>query len=83
MIIVVPNTLHTILRTVSLCLPENYEHVPGTNFDNILLYCELIRVTVVGNIHSVKLIMHILLKTASHYFKLHKNCHAYATFALY
>ena len=53
-------------------MPENYEHVAGTNFDNILLDCDLIRVTVVGNIHSVKLIMHILLKTASQYFKLHK-----------
>jgi hypothetical protein len=59
MIIVGPNTLHNILPNVSLCLPENYELVAGTNFDNINLYCELIRVTVAGNVHSVKLIMHI------------------------
>jgi len=65
MIIVVPNNLHDILRNISLCLHRNYELVAGTKLDNIHWYYELIRVTVVGSIHGIQLIMEIPLKTAS------------------
>jgi hypothetical protein len=33
-----PNILHSILRKISLCLPENYELIAGTKFENIRLY---------------------------------------------
>ena len=36
-----PNVLHSSLRNISLCLPENYELIAGTKFDNIHLYYEL------------------------------------------
>ena len=52
-----PNILHSILRNISLCLPENYELIAGTKFDNIHLYYELIKVTTVGNAHGIKLIL--------------------------
>jgi len=57
MIIVGPNTLHDILRNISLWLYENYELVAGTKLDNIHWYYELIQVTVVGSIHGIQLSM--------------------------
>ena len=39
--IIGPNFLYSILRNISLCLPENYELIAGTKFDNIHLYYEL------------------------------------------
>jgi len=52
-----PNILHSVLRNISLCLPENYELIAGTKFENIHLYYELIKVTTVGNAHGIKLIL--------------------------
>ena len=43
--IIGPNVLYSILRNISLCLPENYELIAGTKFGNIHLYYELIKVT--------------------------------------
>jgi len=65
MAILSKNILHSILRNISLCLPENYELIAGTNFENIHLYYELIKVTAVGNAHGIKLILKVPLKTAS------------------
>jgi len=36
-----PNVLYSILRNISLCLPENYKLIDGTKFDNIHSYYEL------------------------------------------
>jgi len=65
MSILSPNTLHSILRNISLCLPENYELIAGTKFENIYLYYHLIKVTTVGNAHGIKLIFEVPLKTES------------------
>jgi len=65
-----PNVLNNILRNVSLCLPENYELIAGTKFDNIHLYYELIKVTTVGIAHSIKLILEVPLKNESQRFTL-------------
>jgi len=51
-----------------LCLPENYEPISGTKFDNIRLYYELIKVTAVGTAQSIKLILEVPLKTESQRF---------------
>jgi hypothetical protein len=53
-----------------LCLPENYELISGTKFDNIRLYYELIKVTAVGTAQSIKLILEVPLKTESQRFTL-------------
>jgi hypothetical protein len=45
-----PTTLHNILRNVSLNLPDGYE---------------LISVTLVGDIHCLKIILNIPLKTVN------------------
>jgi hypothetical protein len=68
--IISPNVLYSILRNISLCLPENYELNASTKFDNIHLYYELIKVTVVGTAHSIKLILEVPLKTESQRFTL-------------
>ena len=70
MTILSPNILHSILRNISLCLPENYELIAGTKFENIHLYYELIKVTTVGNAHGIKLILEVPLKTESQSFTL-------------
>jgi hypothetical protein len=46
-----PNVLHSILRNISLCLPENYELIAGTKFDNIHLYYELINPSAWGHLN--------------------------------
>jgi len=67
-----PTTLHNILGNVYLHLPESYELIVVTRTENIHLYHELVKVTVVGNVHFMKLIINVPLKTASRHFTLHK-----------
>jgi hypothetical protein len=67
-----PVMLQNILRYVSLHLPEGYELVAGTRMDNIHLSYELAMVTVVGNVHGIKIIVNVPLKTASQQFTLYK-----------
>jgi hypothetical protein len=67
-----PTTLQSILRNVSLHHPEGYGLIAGTRMDNIHLYYELITVTMVGNVHGLKLIMTLPLKTANQHFALYK-----------
>jgi hypothetical protein len=67
-----PTTLHDILRNVSLHLPEGYELISGTRAENIHLYYNLITVTVLGNIHSVKIVIHVPLKTVDRHFTIYK-----------
>ena len=64
---------YTIFCEISLCLPENYELVAGTIFDNIHLYYELIRATIVGTAHSIILILEITLKTESTLYSVQDN----------
>jgi len=59
------------LRNISLHLPDKYELVEGTQWENIYLYNDLITVAVIGNIHSIELIMNIPSRTADQNFNLH------------
>jgi hypothetical protein len=67
-----PTTLQNILRNVSLQLPGGFDFILGTKTENIHLYYEIIKVTVVANVHSIKLIINVPLKTASQLFTLYK-----------
>jgi hypothetical protein len=62
------NVLNSIQRNVSLFLPETYELIAGTKFDDINAYYELIKVTSVGTAHGIKLILEVPLKTESQRF---------------
>jgi hypothetical protein len=68
--IIGPVVLHSKLRNISLCLPETYELIAGTKFDDIHAYYKLIKVTSVGNAHGIKVILKVLLKTESQRFTL-------------
>ena len=59
-----PATLNSILRNVSLHLPENFDLVAGIKIENIHLYYGLITVTVLGDAHGIKLLMSVPLRTA-------------------
>jgi hypothetical protein len=67
-----PSTLQNILRNVTLHLPEGYELIAGIRIDNMPLYYRLATVTLIGNAHSIKIIINIPLKTANQHFSLYK-----------
>jgi hypothetical protein len=53
-------------------LPETYELIAGTNYDDIHAYYELIKVTSVGTAHGIKLILEVPLKSEGLLFTLFK-----------
>jgi hypothetical protein len=63
--------LRSILRNLSLQLPENYELVAGTRFEKMYLCYEAVSVTVMGKSHFIKVLMSVPLKTADSYFALY------------
>ena len=67
-----PTTLRSILQNVSLNLPEGFELIAGTRAENIHLYYNLITVTVLRNVHSVKIVIHVPLKTVDRHFRVYK-----------
>ena len=67
-----PTTLQGILRNISLQFPEGYELIVGTKSDKMYLYYELVRVSVTGNVYSMKLVVNVPLKTANSQFTLYK-----------
>jgi len=56
--------LQSILRNVTLRLPEGYELIAGTNIENIHLYYDVTAVSIVANTHCINLLLHIPLKSA-------------------
>jgi len=65
-----PLELQNILRNVTLQLPESYELVAGSSKENMHLYYELTKVSVVANVPSVSLVLTIPLKTTDSHFTL-------------
>jgi hypothetical protein len=55
--IIGPGALYNILRNISVCLPDNYELIGGTKIENIYIYYEVIKVSIIGNSHGIKLIL--------------------------
>jgi hypothetical protein len=67
-----PTTLQNTLRNVTLDLLEGYELMVGTITENVHIYYELAKVSLVANAHSIKLITSVPLKTTSSYFNLYR-----------
>ena len=65
-----PLELQNILRNVTLQLPESYELVAGSNKENMHLYYELTKVSVVANVRSVNVVLTVPLKTTDSHFTL-------------
>jgi hypothetical protein len=67
---VTPKVLQSILRNISLHLPESYELVAGTSVENIHLYYELTNVTEIANSHFIYLVLNVPLRTTNSHFNL-------------
>jgi hypothetical protein len=67
-----PTVLLGLLKNVSLHLPGVYELIAGVRSENVHLYYELIKVSVVATSHGIKLILHIHLKSNDQRFTLYK-----------
>jgi hypothetical protein len=61
-------TLHRVLTNISLHLPKNYEFVAGIRRQDIHLYYELVKVSLVGKARVILLVMSDPLKTAAQFF---------------
>jgi hypothetical protein len=70
--LVKPTTLQNILRNVTLHLPEGYELMVGTRTENVHIYYDLAKVSLVANVHSIKLIVSVPLQTTNSYFDLYR-----------
>jgi len=60
------------LRNVTLHLPEGYELTVGTRTENVHIYYELAKVSLVAKTHSIKFIVSVPLKTTNSYFDLYR-----------
>ena len=67
-----PSSLQNILRNITLHFPEGYELIAGTRSEDIHQYYKLSKVSIVANSHSIKLILHIPLKSIDHSLTLYK-----------
>jgi len=67
-----PSSLQSILTNITLYLPEGYELIAGTRTEDIHQYYKLSKVSIFANPHSIKLILHIPLKSADNSFTLYK-----------
>jgi hypothetical protein len=67
-----PEVLMGILRNVSLNLPDGYELAVGTKKENTNDYYDLVKTQIIADLHILKLVMKIPLKTADRQFSLHK-----------
>jgi hypothetical protein len=67
-----PSVLHEVLKNISLLLPENFELVAGIKIENIHMYYELIKASIIGDVHGLKLVMEIPLETAGHIFTIYR-----------
>jgi hypothetical protein len=70
MTLVDPLTLHSILKNISLHLPDGYELVAGTKLENI--HYDFIQTAIIGDPHHIKIILSVPLKTANRHFMLYK-----------
>jgi len=71
--LVKPTPLQNILRNVTLHLPEGYGLILGTRTENVHIYYELAKVSLVANARSIKLIVSVPLKTTNPYFDLYRT----------
>jgi hypothetical protein len=67
-----PSVLYNVLRNISLLLPENFELVAGIKIENVHMYYELIKASIIGKAHRLNLILEIPLKTAGQIFTMYR-----------
>jgi hypothetical protein len=67
-----PTVLLGILKNVSLQLPNSHTLIAGIRSENIHLYYELIKVSIIATPHNLKLLLNVPLKTTDQRFTLFK-----------
>jgi hypothetical protein len=72
MTLVDPVTLHSILKNISLSLPDGYDLVAGTKFENVHLYYDCTQTAIIGDPQHIKMILSVPLKTVNRHFVLYK-----------
>jgi hypothetical protein len=70
--LVSPQTLHNMLVNISRYLPESCEGVTGSRFANLYGYYDTIKVAILRNTHTIRLILNVPLKTANRNLILYK-----------
>jgi hypothetical protein len=63
-----PTTLSSILRNVSLLLPEGYTLLAGLKQNDVYLYYEHSKVLVYANHHTLRVIIDVPLKSFDRYY---------------
>jgi hypothetical protein len=66
------SVLHNVLRNISLVLTEKFELVAGIKIENVHMYYELIKASILSNAHGLNLILEISLKTAGQLFTMYR-----------
>lgn len=61
-------------------LPEGHELVVGTRKGNIYLYYKLVSVALIGNLHGIKIIINVPLKTTDLQFTLRLSGYNFVRF---
>jgi hypothetical protein len=72
MTLVNPVTLHSILKNISLRLPDGYELVAETKLENVHLYYDCVTTAIIGDPYHIKMIFNVHLKTVNRHFMLYK-----------
>jgi hypothetical protein len=66
-----PNLLDNVLKNISLLLPENFELI-GIKIENVHMYNELIKASIIGDAHGLNLVLEISFKTAVQIFTIYR-----------
>ena len=67
-----PTVLHELLKNITVILPEGYELIVGLRPNNVYLYYEVIQATMLADVHSFKLVLHVPLKSVDRQYELYK-----------
>ena len=67
-ILIGPTSLQNVLRNVTLNSPNGYELIVGTRTEDIHLYYQVAKVSVVANVCYIMVIINLPLKTTAQHF---------------
>ena len=68
-----PTILQDMLKNVTLVLPESYELIVRLSPNNVYLYYEVIQTAMLADMHSLKLVLDVPIKTVSRQYELYKT----------
>src|SRR5215470_16358021 len=67
-----PTTLGSLLKNVTLLLPENLELFAGIKHNNLYMYYQIVETAILADVHSFKIMLKVPLKAMNQEFKLYK-----------